>query len=55
METGVQVTWDAAGKKMKGLFLQKVKNNQAEVICFQMGNLNCHLRVFVDISILKID
>jgi hypothetical protein len=52
MEIGQEVTWISSGKEMKGLFMQ-VLNDQAEVICFKMGNLNCHLRVFVPIELLK--
>lgn len=51
MEIGQTVIWTSAGKQMKGLFMQ-VCENTAEVICFQMGNLNCHLRVFVPIDLL---
>jgi hypothetical protein len=54
MQIGQTVTWAASGKQMKGLFMQ-VNNNIAEVICFQMGNLNCHLRVFVSIDLLTLD
>ena len=49
MEIGVKVTWEAANKRMEGLFLQEEKGI-AEVICFKMGNGNCRLRVFVDIN-----
>ena len=52
MEIGSKVTWEAANKIMQGLFLEE-KEGIAEIICYQMGQLNCHLRVFVDFNLIK--
>ena len=52
MEIGSKVTWKASNKTMQGLFLQE-QNGVAEVICFQMGDVNCRLRVFVDYNTLE--
>ena len=52
MEIGSKVTWEASNKIMQGLFLQE-NEGIAEIICYQMGQLNCHLRVFVDINAIK--
>ena len=53
MEIGTKVTWTPEfGKTMIGLFMQE-ENDIAEVMCIQMGNINCRLKVFVDMHLIK--
>jgi hypothetical protein len=52
METGQKVTWTISNKTMYGLFLEE-NNGMAEIICYQMGDVNCKLRVFINIDLLK--
>lgn len=49
---GAPVSWTVGQNEMHGLFLQIV-DNQAEVVCFKMGDNNCHLKVFVNLELLK--
>ena len=51
METGDKVTWKISNQVMFGLFLQET-NGIAEIICYQMGNVNCKLRVCINIDLL---
>ena len=53
MEIGQKVTWKISNKIMLGLFMQITDNGKAEVICYLMNDINCHLRVFVEPNLLK--
>jgi hypothetical protein len=53
MEIGTKVTWTISDKNMLGLFL-KENDGIAEVMCYQMGNVNCKLKVCININLLKI-
>ena len=53
MEIGQKVTWNIDLKVNKGIFMQIVENNKAEVICYNMNGITCHLRVFIDVEKLK--
>lgn len=54
MEIGDKVKWCVGNKQMQGLFMQIIDKN-AEIICYQMGNIRCHLRVFVPIELISLD
>jgi hypothetical protein len=49
---GTVVSWTIGENEMQGLFMQ-VENGKAEVVCFKMGDNNCHLKVFVNVELLK--
>jgi hypothetical protein len=53
MEIGEIVKWSIDEKKYQGLFMQISDKGLAEVICYSMNGLNCHLRVFVEIEKLN--
>ena len=52
MEIGQKVTWVISNKIMLGLFMEE-KDGIAEIICYQMGDINCRLRVCINIELLK--
>jgi hypothetical protein len=49
MEIGQKVYWLVDNQKHEGLFMQII-NDKAEIICYSMNNIKCHLRVFVDLN-----
>jgi hypothetical protein len=53
MEIGQKVTWKIDEKTYEGLFMQITNNGKAEIICYLMNNINCRLRVFVELNLLK--
>jgi hypothetical protein len=53
MEIGQKVKWQIDEKNYEGLFMQITNNGKAEVICYLMNDVNCHLRVFVEPNLLK--
>lgn len=53
MEIGQKVKWQIDEKIYEGLFMQITDNGKAEVICYLMNDINCHLRVFVEPNLLK--
>ena len=52
MEIGQKVTWKISKKIMFGLFIEE-NNGMAEIMCYQMGDVNCRLRVCINIDLLK--
>lgn len=52
MEIGQKVTWTISNKIMFGLYLEE-NNGIAEIICYQMGDVNCRLRVCINKDLLK--
>jgi len=55
MEIGQKVYWNIGDKIIEGLFIQINEDNKAEIICYSMNKVKCKLRVFVDLSLLKIN
>lgn len=55
MEIGQKVLWKIDEKINKGLFLQIIDDNKAEVICYSMNDIKCQLTVFVELSKLQLD
>lgn len=55
MEIGQKVLWKIDEKINKGLFLQMMDDNKAEVVCYSMNYIKCQLTVFVELSKLQID
>ena len=53
MEIGQKVKWKIDEKTYEGLFMQVTDKGKAEIICYSMNNVNCHLRVFVELNLLK--
>ena len=53
MQVGDKVKWKSSDKEMEGLFMQ-CTDRIAEIICYKMGELNCHLRVFVNTEAVMI-
>jgi hypothetical protein len=53
MQVGDKVKWKSSDKEMEGLFMQ-CTDGIAEIICYKMGELNCHLRVFVNTEAVMI-
>ena len=53
MEIGQKVKWQIDEKTYEGLFMQITDNGKAEVICYLMNDVHCHLRVFVEPNLLK--
>jgi hypothetical protein len=52
MEIGQKVTWKISNKIMLGLFIEQ-NDGIAEIMCYQMGDVNCRLRVCINIDLLK--
>jgi hypothetical protein len=53
MEIGQKVKWNIDKKIYEGLFMQITDNGQAEIICYLMNGVKCHLRVFVEPTLLQ--
>lgn len=53
MEIGQKVTWTLSNKVMLGLFMEE-KDGIAEIMCYQMGDVNCRLRVCINIDLIKL-
>jgi len=53
MEIGQKVKWNIDTKIYEGLFMQII-NDKAEVICYSMNGVKCHLRVFVEPTLLQL-
>lgn len=55
MEIGQKVKWTPNhGKQCRGIF-REYKDNFAIVICYQMGDIQCHLKVEVVKELLQLD
>lgn len=53
MEIGQKVTWTIRNQIMLGLFMEE-KDGMAEIICYQMGDVNCRLKVCINIDLIKL-
>lgn len=54
MEIGQKIYWLVCNQKHEGLFMQYTEDNKAEVICYSMNNVKCHLKVYVEKNLIKI-
>lgn len=53
MEIGQKIYWLIGEQKHEGLFMQYTQDDKAEVICYSMNNVKCHLKVYVDQKLIK--
>ena len=53
MEIGQKIYWLNGNQKHEGLFMQYVEDNKAEVICYSMNNIQCHLKVCIDKDLIN--
>jgi hypothetical protein len=49
---GTVVSWNIKDNVCLGLFLS-IQGDKVEVVCYQAGATNCHLKMLVDINIVK--